>query len=110
MMHFAQRNLRQDLTYWGPGALNKYGQQDSIAPVLIKGRWQDKIQQVATMSGEEVTSKAEVFVDRDVAVSGFLALGDHTNSPTPTEGALEIQNFSLIPDLRNLGSERKAYL
>lgn len=110
MMHFAQRNLHQDITYWGPGATNLYGQGASAAPILIKGRWEDKIQQVATPSGEEVTSSAEVFVDRDVAISGFLARGDHVDSPDPISDAREIQSYNTAPDLRNLGSERRAYL
>lgn len=110
MMHFAQKNLRQDITYWGPGVQNLYGQAAPAAPILIKGRWQDKIQQVVSMSGEEVTSSAEVYVDREVAISGFLVLGDQTDQPTPTDDAREIRNYSSMPDLRTLGAERKAYL
>lgn len=109
-MHFAQKNLLQDVTYWAPGVENIYGQAASSAPVLIKGRWQDKIQQVIGSRGEEVTSSAMVFVDRDVAVSGFLALGDLTDQASPPAGAREIQNYSSIPDLRTLGAEKKAYL
>lgn len=110
MQHFALRNLLQDITYWAPGAQNVYGHTGSAAPVLIKGRWQDKIQQIVRPGGEEVTSSAEVFVDRDVAISGFLAVGDHTASLTPTPEAREIQTYNTVPDLRNLGSERRAYL
>ena len=110
MQHFATKNLLQDITYWGPDEANEFGQPGSADPVLIRGRWQDKVQQVLNSTGQEVTSSAEVYVDRDVAVSGFLALGDHTDSATPTDDAREIQNYSTVPDLRNLGSQRKAYL
>jgi hypothetical protein len=113
MMHFAIRNLQQDITYWAPGAQNVYGQTAPAAPVLLKGRWMDKIQQVRRPNGEEVTSGAEVLLNADVAVSGFLMLGDQTAHATPPgglDGAMEIQNFSKEPDLRNLESQRKAYL
>lgn len=110
MMHFAIKNLHQDITYWAPTANNEYGHAGFAAPVLIKGRWQDKVQQVRKPNGEEVTSSAEVFVDRDVADSGYLMLGDQTAQATPPEGAREIQSYASVPDLRNLDSERKAYL
>lgn len=111
MMHFAQRNLRQDITYWPPSAQNEYGHAGYGAPILLKGRWEGKVQQVRTPSGEEVTSTAQVFLDSDVAISGFLAPGDLTDQNTPpADVAYEIQNFMATPDLRNLGTERRAYL
>jgi hypothetical protein len=109
-MHFAQKNLRQDITYWPPSAQNIYGHASSGEPILIKGRWENMNQQIRKASGEEVMSRAEVFVDRDLSISGFLAQGDLTTEVTPPEGALEIQDFRTTPDLRNLGHERRAYL
>lgn len=110
MTYFAAKNLRQDVTYWGPGAQNEFGQTGSAAPILLKGHWEDKVQQIRRPDGEEVTSSAQVFLDEDVAVSGFLALGDFTAQATPPAEAREIQSFNSIPDLRNLGKERRAFL
>jgi hypothetical protein len=111
-MHFGQRNLPQDITYWAPdasGLTNDFGQAITGVGVLIKGRWEDKVQQVRTATGEEVTSLSEVYVDRDVAIGGYLKKGDFTGETLPQD-AREIQNLLTTPDLRNLGTERRAYL
>jgi hypothetical protein len=110
MMHFAIRNLNQAVTYWPPAAENEFGHAGSGAPVLLMGRWSDKTQQIMRPNGEEVISAAQVILNQDVAVSGFLMKGDHTGSATPPAGAREIQNFTSTPDLRNLESLRKAFL
>ena len=114
MTHFAQRNLRQTITYWGVlnnPTTNEFGHPTMEAPITIAGRWEDKVQQIRLNNGEEVTSSAEVLVDRDLEVGGYIALGDQTAAGSvPIEDAREIQAFSITPDLRNLGSERRAYL
>lgn len=113
MTHFTQRNLRQDITYWAPaygGATNDFGHTTPQPPTLIKGRWEDKVQQVRKSNGDEIISMAEVLVDRDLEVGGFLILGDSTASSTPVSGSQEVQEFRKTPDLRNLGHERRAYL
>jgi hypothetical protein len=111
-MHFGQRNLIQDITYWAPdssGATNDFGQAITGNGVLIKGRWEAKVQQIRNPQGDEVTSTSEVYVDRDVAIGGFLKEGDFAGSPLETD-AQEIQNLLTTPDLRNLGTERRAFL
>lgn len=110
MMHFALRNLNQEVTYWAPGAQNEFGHAQASAPIKIRARWEEKTQQVLKPNGEEVTSGTEVIVDRDLAIAGFLMLGDQTGQATPPAGAREIQNFTSQPDLRNLESLRKAFL
>ena len=106
------RNLRQDVTYWAPaadGGTNDFGQPNTDNGVLLKGRWEDKVQQVRTQSGEEITSMATVYVNQDVAVNGFLKLGDFSGQPLNSD-AREIVSYQTIPDLRNLSTERRAYL
>lgn len=110
MVGVAARNLHQDITYWPPGVENEFGHASYGTPVLVKGRWQAKNQQIRRATGEEIVSSAEVFVDRDVAISGFLAVGNHTAQSSPVSDAREIQDFRTTPDLRNLESERRAYL
>jgi hypothetical protein len=111
-MHFTQKNLHQDITYWPPsGGQNEFGHAIMGTPEVIKGRWENMNQQIRKPSGEEVMSRAEVFVDRDLQISGFLAQGDQTAAADYiAAGALEIQDFRTTPDLRNLDSERRAYL
>lgn len=109
-MEWTQYNLNQDITYWRPSAQNEYGHAGSEAPILIKGRWETSTQQIRKPSGEEIISRAEVFVDRDLEISGYLALGDKTGEVTPSSDAQEIQDFRITPDLRNLDAERRAFL
>lgn len=104
MMHFGLTNMVQDITYWAPGVQNEYGQVGFAAPIKIKGRWEGKVQQVRKPDGEEITSTAHVFVDRLLAVLGYIALGDLTADQTPPDTAKEIQSWNSHPDLRNLGT------
>lgn len=111
-MAFPQNNLLQDITYWAPpsnGETNDFGQPVVASGVVIKGRWENKVQQIRRLDGQEVVSSTQVYVDRDVAVSGFLKLGSFFGQPVASD-ATEIQSFQSTPDLRNLGQERKAYL
>lgn len=106
------RNLRQVVTYWAPdpdGGTNDFGQPIVADGILLKGRWEDKVQQVRTQSGEEVTSMAVVYLNRDVSVNGFLKLGDFNGQPFNSDSR-EIISYQTTPDLRNLSTERKAYL
>ena len=109
-MDFVKRNLHADITYWPPGDSNLYGHASSGEPILLKGRWEDRNQQIRRASGEEIVSSAVVYVDQDVEIAGYLAQGNHTDEPAPITNALEIQDFRTMPDLRNLGTERRAYL
>jgi hypothetical protein len=105
------KNLLQPATYWAPGPENKYGEQSFAAPVLIATRWEEHNEQIRKATGEEVISTTRVFVDREVLVDGFLQEGDYTAQLDPNMGnARVIQTTAVIPDIRNVSKERKAYL
>jgi hypothetical protein len=104
------RNNHDTITYWAPGALNEYNEAGFNAPVDFVGRWTDSNEQVRTISGVEITSRAVVHVPQDVKIGGYLAKGDQTASATPTADSMEIQAFISAPDLRNVQQTRKAYL
>jgi len=109
-----QRRLPQTLTYWGPsGRSDRFSKPIFDAPILINGRWQAKIQQVRTTSGQEITVNSEVYVDRDLAIDGYLGVGDLTTNADPTGAevpASPIKSWNTMPNLRNLDQERIAYL
>lgn len=112
MSHFTTRNLFEEITYWAPTsnvASNAFGHAPTSIGVLIKGRWQDKEQLIRRANGEEIISMAEVFVDRDVMINGFLLRGDYAGQALQAT-ATEIQDFRKTPDFRNLGHERRAFL
>jgi len=103
--------LNQVLTYWAPAGTDRFGAETFATPILIKGRWEDRTEQVRTPSGDEITSRSVVFVDRPLAIGGYLAKEDMTVTNDPTiAGALEIQSWAEVPDLRNVTAERRAYL
>jgi len=105
--------LPQDITYWAPTGEDQYGQQTYAPPIIIKGRWEDRNEEVTTIGGEAIVSAAIVYCDRDLAVDGYLALGDVTAAQNPTllpDRAAPIQAFQHIPDLRNVSADRKAVL
>lgn len=106
------RNLRQDITYWAPAAQNAYGERTFDTPVVLKGRWEDQIDLARNMQGEEITSKASVYLSGDVIEGGWLAPGDQTDLADPRQavGSTEVKAFSAIPDLRFMDKERRAYL
>jgi hypothetical protein len=103
----------QDLTYWAPLGEDRYGRKTFSAPGIIKGRWEDKAEEFTATGGQSVVSKAVAAVDRDLAVGGYLALGNHLALADPellTGVAQEIRVFQRAPDLRNVGVHRKAVM
>lgn len=107
------RNLKQVITYWALGPTrDDYNEVSFVAPILLKGRWTVNSVTVTKPNGDEIVSKAVVYVDRDVVNEGFLAPGNFTSIPSPRSvaGAMEIQAFQSTPDLRNMEQNRKAFL
>lgn len=108
----ASRNLKQVTTYWPKSDTSDFGQESFGAPVKIFGRWSDRAEAVRKSTGEEVTSRAIVFLDRDISPEGYLAKGDWTSEDDPTvvAEAYPIVAFGTIPDVRYMETERRAYL
>lgn len=104
--------LKQEVTYWAPGGEDRFGAQTFSAPVVIQARWEDRNEEVKTIGGDDIVTQAVVFVDQDLYVGGYLALGDHLAilDPNLTQAASEIQAWASIPDLRNVSTERRAFL
>lgn len=106
------RNLNQDITYWPPAGEDKYGEREFEAPQLIKGRWEERTEEVMSYSGDTIVSQAIVYVDEDLAHDGFLAEGDFSSATSPhsVETAYQIRVVRKIPDLRSNNFERSAVL
>ena len=104
-------NLPQTATYWAAGSTDRYGKPVLSAPVQIRCRWEDSNQQVMSKKGEEIISKARVFLASDVSLDGYLLLGTSAvGDPTPLNNAYEIQAKTTTPDLRGLQSLTTVYL
>ncbi len=100
-----RRSLTQQATYWPPGVPDGFGGLDYTAsvPVLIACRWQNNAVLFRDAQGREITSAAVVYPDREIAVRGFLALGDLTSSgagiPSQSAGAFEVRQVAAAPSL-----------
>lgn len=106
-MTYITRNLRQTVTYWSPGGNDGFGGVSYGTPVNIKGRWQDVAELFIDASGNEVVSKAKVWIDTDVVNKGYLYLGESTAAdPETVSDAREIRQFGKIPNLRATEFER----
>ena len=118
---FISRLCVQTAVYWGSPTEDGYGGKTFADPVEISCRWEDtveKISRVGARLGEEIISRAVVYVTEDVEELGYLFLGDLDDldsdeeaDPTTVENAYMINRFDKIPVLRSTSEFlRKAYL
>lgn len=107
-----QGSLNQTASYWAPSSgTDRYGKPTLSAPVQIPVRWEERTQIVQGKKGEEVTSKARVFMLVDVDLDGYLYLGTSSEAdPVVLDNAFEIQAKTKTPDLSNLESLTTVYL
>ena len=115
------RTCLQTAVYWGTPTPDGYGTKTFADPVEIACRWTERIElinRVGDRLGEQVVSKAQVFVLQDVDEQGYLFLGDLDDldsdeeaDPTTVDEAFVIQRFDKIPTLKAITEfVRKAYL
>ena len=105
------RNLRQTITYWAPTNRDAYGKTQFAAPVQLQARWEDKVQVIQNQRGQEVVSKARVYLSEGIETFGYMYLGSsNATDPMVLEGAQEIQLVGMVPDLRSLNQLHMAYV
>lgn len=110
-MSYITRNLKQTITYWGPGTPDGLGGNSYPSPVKIKGRWEDRTTLFTDRSGNEKRSSARVYVNQDVTLNGYLYLGNSTAAdPTTVVDARLILDFRKVPNLRATEYERRVLL
>lgn len=96
------RHFHQTATYWeATGTTDIYGKPTFKAPVQLKCRWEDKVQQFINKRGTEVVSKSKVYLADQIMLDGYMFLGTSTEvNPIKVKGASEIQQVGVTPDLR----------
>jgi len=111
------RNLHQTAVYWGSPVQNGWGGYTFASGVEIEVRWEDRTDRFLDPQGVEQISRAQVRVDRDVDVGGYLFLGDlddlssaGEDDPTVENNAFVIRRFTKTPSLRARWSSRKVWL
>jgi hypothetical protein len=123
-MSIITKMRKQICVYWGNPVPTGDGLYSYDPPVEIPCRWDGTNQLFTNSQGEELVSKAVVFVDRDMPEGGFLYLGtlasleDYLDSnessqdldPRLVSGAGKIRSFSKTPNLKATEFVRKAIL
>lgn len=111
--------MMQTATYWAPGESDGTGNVVyTDPPVTVRCRWQNKRVLFRNSSGEEETSSAIVYVDRQLDKKGMLALGDYTGDADSSEflhpddavGAREIRQRDESPSIEAAFTLHKVYL
>lgn len=111
----AVRHFRDDITWWEVTGDNGYGGFKFAAPKLLKGRWEDRPENFINPNGDEVTSNAMVYLDREVSVEDYLVRGDHTDTDDPmklfnTNRPWQARQVRRTTNLRNVTTEYKVFL
>lgn len=112
-MSWITDNLKQTVVYWANPVPDGYGGFTFDTPVELSGRWEYRNDLFIDGKGREVRSSAVVYVSEDVAVGGWLFLGeliDLTSDWSIPNEAKEIRGFRKVPDLDAVYFERKAWL
>lgn len=100
-----------DITYWPPGTDNQFGGRVYGSPVAIKGRWENKVENIINMQGQDTVSRAKIMTETILEPMGYLLLGISTEvDPTEVMGAVEIQIVGSSPNLSNLQKLYTGYI
>lgn len=76
-----KKNCTQTCVYWGSPVDTGYGGVSYADPVELKCRWEDKVQILGSITGNQIvgyqeTSRATVYLLQDVDQDGVLWLGE----------------------------------
>lgn len=101
-----------EITHWPITGSNGFGGFTFGVPTLLEGRWEEKTVKFMAASGEELTSKSIAYVEVDIDVGDYLALGDHTLTADPTtiDTAFRCESFQKVTDLRAVETVRKVMM
>ncbi len=115
-MGLIKRMRKQNAVLWTRSTTSdKYGRFTYDAPIEIKCRWEDIVEEFRDSKGQSVFSKSLVYVDRIVKVGDMVrrgAIGDSEPADPTTlpETAFEIQRFDQLPNLKNKETLLTAFL
>lgn len=95
--------LNQNVTYWAPVSENQFGGKVYSAPRIIKARWEQKVENVTSQTGQNITSRARIYTQDEVKPEGYVYLGE-TDVPDPTlvSEAWELRLVGSTPSISNL--------
>lgn len=105
-MSLIKRMRKQKAVYWKRGTSpNKYGAFSYDAPVEIACRWDDRIENKMGADDDIESSRATVYVDRDMLPGDMLKLGAIESAtpedPTTATDAFEVIAMTRVKNFRN---------
>ena len=116
-MSLISRMRRQTAVWWARTGVDSYGAPEWAEPVEIACRWEEKAELIRTAAGDEVVSRAVVYVDRDMNEGDMLAVGTllaldsgQVSDPREVDGVGEVKSFGAVPNLRATEELKTAWL
>jgi hypothetical protein len=94
--------LSQTCVYWAPSSIDKTGAVTYAAAVEVACRWDDFTQEILSVEGDTILSMASVMVDQNVAINGYLWLGELADAPADPKAdstAHLIRQFMCNPNI-----------
>lgn len=111
-MSYLTDDLKQTASYWAKGStFDNYGNPTWDTPVLLPCRWEETTEKIVGAQGEEIMTRAVIFLDTDVTIGSYLLLGEFGSGetdPLVLSSAFEILDFKKIPELGGSDFERTA--
>ena len=99
------------VTLWKATGTDGYGEESFNAPILIDARWEDHVENLRLINGEEYTSKAVVWTDSKLELGDRVAQGDYTAVADPNmASAYEVREHKSVPSMRTNQTEWRAIL
>jgi len=109
--------LKQTAVYWGNPQSDGAGGRTFDDPVEISVRYEERQELFIDTNGQEARSRAVVYLSQDVAMGGYLYLGDLDDLSSAEEGdpllvqaAYEIRGFEKTPGIKAERFLRKVWL
>ena len=98
------------ITFWAV-SVNGNGDYTYSSPVTMKGRWEDRQDLFIDGALREVLSKAVVYTETPVTLSGYVANGDYAliADPTTVPTAYQVRATSQIPSLNGRKQTNKVW-
>lgn len=75
-MRIIDKMREQNCVYWAPAGLDGYNQQSFATPVQLTCRWTKNQEKVIDAQGNEIVSRAKVYLESYPELGGYLKLGD----------------------------------
>lgn len=98
-------------TYWQCTGIDGFGKPTFAAPTTIKCRWEQRVEKVFTPEGEQIMSKARLFLGQSIAINDYIFYGTSAAlNPLVVPNAYRVIDYREIPGFGGTEPERRALL